>query len=302
MKIRLLMGAATALAIFAALAATASAATTAQTHYYLALGDSLSAGYQPTANGGVGAETTQGYAYQLYNYEKRFVPNLKLVDLGCPGDTTTSLLTGVGNAASAKLFHCVRAGGSQLKAAVSFLKTHHARGEVPLVTIDVGANDVDGCATVPSSQLLSCVQAGVGTIDTNTPKILTALAKAAPKGAKLVGMNLYDPALDDWFLPAANPMQTLGEGSVALVQQVNSSIQSADTAAGFQTADVADAFHTYDSTDTLTYNGVSVPANVTYLCAWTWACTPPPVGPNIHANDLGYGVIAQAFEKVTGRL
>jgi len=298
---RLLTGAATALAIFAALAATTSAATTSQTHYYLALGDSLSAGYQPAANGG-GDETTQGYVYQLYNYEKRFVPNLKLVDLGCPGDTTTSLLTGVGDTASAKLFHCDRAGGSQLKAAVSFLKSHHARGEVPLVTIDIGANDVDGCATVPSAQLLSCVTGGINSINTNTPKILGALAKAAPKGARLFGMNLYDPVLDDWFLPAANPLQTLGEGSVMLLQQVNSAIQSDDTAAGFRTADVADAFHSYDATDTLTYNGVSVPENVAYVCAWTWACSPPPVGPNIHANDLGYGVIAQAFEKVVGKL
>ncbi len=59
-------------------------------------------------------------------------------------DTTTSLLTGHGNDKDARALHCNRTGGSQLAAAVRFLKAHHAAGEVPLVTIDIGANDVDG--------------------------------------------------------------------------------------------------------------------------------------------------------------
>jgi hypothetical protein len=28
---------------------------------------------------------------------------------------------------------------------------------------------------------------------------------------------------------------------------------------------------------------------------YTWMCAAPPVGPNIHANQLGYGVIANTF-------
>jgi hypothetical protein len=31
------------------------------------------------------------------------------------------------------------------------------------------------------------------------------------------------------------------------------------------------------------------------LAQWTWSCTPPPPGPDTHANTTGYGVIAQAF-------
>ena len=45
-----------------------------------------------------------------------------------------------------------------------------------------------------------------------------------------------------------------------------------------------------------------IPLNVARVCAWTWACTTPPSGPNIHANKNGYSVIASAFQKVIGRL
>jgi len=37
------------------------------------------------------------------------------------------------------------------------------------------------------------------------------------------------------------------------------------------------------------------PHDVVLICAYTWMCAPSPVGPNIHANQLGYSVIAAAF-------
>ena len=41
---------------------------------------------------------------------------------------------------------------------------------------------------------------------------------------------------------------------------------------------------------------MTAPLNVARICQWTWMCAPAPVGPNIHANDAGYAVMAQAFE------
>jgi len=40
----------------------------------------------------------------------------------------------------------------------------------------------------------------------------------------------------------------------------------------------------------------TVPVDVAKLCALTWMCAAPPYGPNIHANDEGYQVIATAFK------
>src|ERR1022692_1364056 len=102
-------------------AAAGASAKTATPHYYLALGDSLSQGMQPNVPG-VTQDTNQGYANDLLVTEQKPVKNLALMQLGCGGDTTASMLTGQGNAANAKALHCDRKGGSQVAAAVGFLK------------------------------------------------------------------------------------------------------------------------------------------------------------------------------------
>jgi lysophospholipase L1-like esterase len=293
------------LAVVAAAVCTAAAAlpgaAMAKTapRYYLALGDSLSQGMQPDLNGTT-LDTDQGYANDLLTIERKHIRNLKLVQLGCGGDTTTSMLTGKGNSAAAKLLHCDRQGGSQEAAAEHFLKTHHRKGEVPLITVDIGANDVDGCAAVPASEVLTCVNNGLATINTNLPKILAGLKKAAPKGTTFAGMTLYDPVLGGFFGPAGSTTRTLALASVALDKEVNAALTSADTKAGFLTADVAGAFDTYDTTDTVAWEGQQIPVNVARVCSWTWACQTPPSGPNIHANKNGYQVIANAFATAIG--
>lgn len=301
MRTRLLLSLALALGLSVALASTALAKTTASKRYYLALGDSLSVGYQPNQNG-VGQETNRGYTNDLRARESKRVKHLQLVEVGCPGDTTTSLLTGKGNDKSARQFHCNRKGGSQLKAAVAFLKAHHKPGEVPLLTIDIGANDVDACAAAGSlPAIATCVSKGEATIKKNTPKILAALKHAAPKRTHFVAMNLYDPVLGEYFSSDPNN-KSLAELSVSFLKGVNGEIQSADQKAGFKTADVAAAFKSYDQSATVSYAGQMIPVNVAYVCAWTWACTTPPVGPNIHANDNGYTVISDVFYRTAGRL
>jgi hypothetical protein len=34
---------------------------------------------------------------------------------------------------------------------------------------------------------------------------------------------------------------------------------------------------------------------VAAICRWTWECATAPRGPNEHANDAGYQLIARAF-------
>jgi hypothetical protein len=61
--------------------------------YYLALGDSLAVGVQPDA-AGTSVETRSGYADQLYAALRRSHPGLRLVKLGCPGETTVTMMKG----------------------------------------------------------------------------------------------------------------------------------------------------------------------------------------------------------------
>ncbi len=296
-RLVVLMATACVAVVAAALPGVASAKTAKQpaAHYYLSVGDSLSQGMQPDLHG-VTRDTNQGYTNDLLAIERRHVRNLQLVALGCGGDTTTSLLTGQGNSKNAATLHCDRKGGSQEAAAIRFLKAHHKKGEVPLITVDIGANDVDGCADVPVSQIVSCVSTGLNTIGQNLPKILAGLKKAAPKGTTFAAMTLYDPILGTWFAPGHG----LAQESVTLTQLLDGKLSSIDAAGGFLTADVAGAFNAYDMTDMVTWEDQQVPVAVANVCSWTWACQTPPSGPNIHANKNGYQVIANAFASVIG--
>jgi len=85
--------------------------------YYLALGDSLAQGVQPNA-AGISVETPDGYPDQVYAALRRSHPTLRLVKLGCPGETTVTMINGG---------ICHYGSGSQLKAAEAFLQQHRAQ-------------------------------------------------------------------------------------------------------------------------------------------------------------------------------
>jgi lysophospholipase L1-like esterase len=295
-RLVLLVAAACVALVAAALPGVASAKSKSKPapHYYVALGDSLSRGMQPNVFGET-LNTNQGYANDLLPIERHHVHNLQLVQLGCGGETSGSMLTGKGNVAIAN--DCKPAGGSQEAAAIRFLKRHHKKGEVPLITVDIGANDVQECAKAPPSQIASCVATGLSTIGENLPKILARLRQAAPKGTTFAAMTLYDPILGSWFAPGHG----LAAASVALTQAVNGKLSAIDASGGFLTADVAGAFNTYDMADTVTWENQQIPVDVANVCSWTWACQTPPSGPNIHANKNGYQVIASAFASVIGK-
>ncbi len=265
--------------------------------YYVALGDSLAQGVQPATPPlppgvklGQSIETDAGYVNDLdAHYQRAFGGRLRLVKLGCPGETSTSMLTGVGSP-------CAYQQGSQLAAALAFIAAHRSR--IALITIDIGANDVDGCATATSISQ-SCVIAGLKSVAHNLPLILGALRKAAAPGTVIAGMNLYDPFLAAYLTgPAGQQLATM---SVSLDQSLNQLLGQAYQAFRVRTADVQDAFSTTDFSTTTTLPGVgTVPLNVARICEWTWMCAPAPVGPNIHANATGYRVIAAAFERAIG--
>ena len=265
--------------------------------YYLALGDSLSQGVQPAtpplpagAALGQSVETSQGYADDIEaHYAPDYRGGLTLEKLGCPGETSTSMLTGAGSP-------CSYPEGSQLGAAVAFIKAN--RGKVGLITLDIGANNVDGCVSGGAISP-SCIAGGIAAARHDLPLILSALRDAAGPRTTIVGMNLYDPFLADYLTGAAG--QAAAAESVGLAQEVNQLIESTDAQYGAATADVQDAFSTADATDTAVLPGAgTVPLNVDRVCTWTWMCAPAPFGPNIHANAAGYQVIAGAFEQAIG--
>jgi lysophospholipase L1-like esterase len=249
--------------------------------YYVALGDSLSAGAQPTLAGKT-VPTDQGYANDLLATEQHKIKGLKLKDLGCLGESTTTMLKGGP--------HCTYK-GVQLKEAVAFIKTH----KIAFVTLDIGANDVDGCASMSGAALVTCVESGLKTVTANTPKIVKALRHAIGKQVPILGMNYYDPFLADFLGDTSG--QALAMESVGLSKLLGDDLAKAFKPQKVKLVDVANAFQTFVpfTTKTNLAGHGQVPVAVARICTFTWMCALKPRGPNIHANKAGYKKIAGVF-------
>jgi lysophospholipase L1-like esterase len=271
-------------------AATSHHAGAPAASYYLSLGDSLAQGVQPNSQG-VSVETTQGYPDQLYTALHLGNPTLTLVKLGCPGETTTTMIKGG---------ICPYPKGSQLAQAAAFLAAH--RGHVQLVTIDIGANDVDTCVALKNiNKVAACVEKALPRAVRNLATIMRRLRAAGGRSVRIIGMSYYDPFLADWL--SGKSGQEFATISVALTKVVNADLGAVYKKSGAGIADVFTAFRTSDMKHFMTLPAFGkVPVDVGLICSYTWMCAPAPVGPNIHANVLGYGVIANTFLDTYSRI
>ncbi|MEU9839579.1 SGNH/GDSL hydrolase family protein [Actinomadura sp. NPDC048032] len=241
--------------------------------YYLALGDSLSVGVQA----GTGP-TDQGYTDRLHAALEARNPRLQLVKLGCPGETTTTMLQGG---------ICRYAEGSQLKAAEAFLTTH--AGHVRYVTLDIGANDTNGC--LPGGSVdAGCAVRGAGSLVANLPQITARLRGAGGGGPAYAAMNYYNPGLASWVSGG----KAAALASVPVVDTFNAYEHGVYLAAGFRVADVNGAFAGHDLTEVTAPPYGAVPRGVARICTWTYQCSDG----DGHATAAGYQEIANAFLKV----
>ena len=249
--------------------------------YYLALGDSLAAGYQPGRAG-----THKGYVDDLWRSMGQLIPGLGLRNVGCRGETSRSMITGVHTA-------CRYATGSQLNAAVAFLEAHP--GQVAFITIDVGANDllyrcIDRTGLIDEA----CAVDLLPQIQSRLSQIFDALATAGP-GVPIVAMTYYDPFLGFWGLVPGGRVLAHADQRVWAV--FNDGLATAFGDAGITVADVAATFRIDDFTHTVMEPGRGrIPVNVALACRWTWFCSARHAG-DPHANRTGYRKIARTFDR-----
>jgi lysophospholipase L1-like esterase len=252
------------------------------TVYYVALGDSLSTG------GGAGPGL--GYVNDIYATVSPHIPGLQLVNLGCAGDSTTRMIHG-GNCQNYKT-------GNQLGDAEAFLRAH--TGHVAFVTIDVGGDDVVGCAVNGPSIDQTCVANALTAVRQNMQTILSGL-RSAGGAVPIVGMNYYDPILAAWYqgpLRGGPPSPTLAHESLGALHSLNDELATAYGSYGARVANVKKTYESNDWTMTGAYMGHTLPQNVANICNWTHMCMTGPGNPNIHATAFGHSLIAADFEKV----
>ena len=267
----------------------------ADVFYYVSLGTSLSVGVQPDSNG-ITLPTNDGYADQLFD---RIRPafeaagteprELRLIKLGCPGETLGDMIGG-GN--------CLYLAGSQLEAAVDFISDSPAK--IHLVTIDMGANDFRDAGCVADTIDADCVNDVSMQIATDLATVLTDLNDAAGPNTTIIGMNYYNPFLSSWLDDVAG--QTLAMESALAVASVMDVLDTTYGTAGIAVADVAAAFKSDEFAilvpSALPPPNDMLPQSVSNICDFTYMCDAAPRGPDIHANDAGYSLIADTIEAV----
>lgn len=275
------------LALFALGAASAQpAAAKPRAQYFLSLGDSYSVGYQ----GNIKRTTLNGPANQLVKLAAKRGYRFKLVNLGCGGATTRSLLAQIDCPAAARApGEAAYPGQTQAQAALAFIHRH--RGQVGLVTISIGGNDIDGC--IPRPDPLGCVAHNMPAATANLTKLVKQLRRAGGKRMTTIGSTYPDVVLGAWVRPdifGSNRFALATESLTAFDRFINPGLRKAYRTVGAKFVDVTAATGAYGRFDTVndpTY-GV-IPRPVAEACRLTFFCK----FLDIHMTTAGYAVIAR---------
>jgi lysophospholipase L1-like esterase len=234
-------------------------------HYYMAVGDSLSFGFQPNLN------FTSGFADDLGSDLHR-VFGSNTANFACARESTRTMISG--GCPGRFILHQSYT-GPQLDAAVNFIKRNN--GRISPVTLEIGANDVlpdfDQATCTPVANYL----ADLATMDANLtktilPRLLDALATpTGHQAGDLVLLNYYNPFVRE----CAN--------SPDFVHLINEHL--AADAAQFRVP-VVDIY--------AAFGGDAFMAD--HICTLTWICDAQ--FHDIHPTTAGYHLIAQAIESV----
>ena len=272
-----------------------TSAPAAERNLYVSLGDSYATGYQATA-AGQGRNTTNGFAYQVPRLARARGYSLKLVNFGCGGATTDSLLkqTAPCPPRARGPRGTTWGGRTQLAAAERYLRAH--RREVALVSVSIGGNDVTACAKQVDP--VPCVGAAVAKLKANVRTIARRLRAAAGRDVRITGITYPDVILGQWVGEGANT-ELASLSVVAFKSLINPALKEAYASARARFVDVTAATGAYtplDRTTQLPPYG-TVPAAVAQVCRLTYYCE----FRDIHARTEGYRIIADLVAKTLPR-
>ena len=279
-------------ALSLAVPATAEAAK-AKPSYYVSLGDSYAAGYQRFSET-VAKTTRDGFAYRVVGKARARGHKLKLVNFGCGGETSVSILKRKARCGGLGPGGVNYAGTTQATAAERFLKRN--RGRVKLITVSIGGNDVTSCVKEPDP--VACVGPAMEDVKANGKVLLERLRKAAGPKTRIVGITYPDVILGSWV--GENPDQDLAKLSVvAFKDLLNPALKEMYESVGGRFVDVTKATKAYtplEQTTTLAPYG-EIPVAVAEVCKLTAYC----LYRDIHPNTKGYALIAKLVAKTLPR-
>ena len=262
---------------------------------YLSVGTSLAAGSQADTAGNTTFSSDESYTDQLHQrLQGRIATELQHIKLGCPGETTDQFLGGVNAFGQPSTCAGAYQTGSQMGDALATI----AEGDVVLITIDLGANDIVQAQHVCDGNV-GCIVAAISAIAGNTAQIVGTF-RAAGYDGPIVGMNYYNPqaAIASGYYHGIagrqSPNLSLAQQSDVLAQGLNEALAWAYGLFDVRVADVYSAFEARDFGDDAPVNGT--PDNVDVLCALSYMCpADEDVKANFHLNKKGYRLVAKSF-------
>jgi len=244
--------------------------------YYLALGDSITYGFQPikAKPGARASDFDTGYVDLFAARLRKLSSKIRVVNYGCPGESTVTFTRGgcEGLAEGFKLHDAFR--GSQLSAALAFLRAHPA--QVSPVTLTLFGNDwfpiFDSC-----KGNLGCVRkrgpSQIAAFGSRLTLILERLRAAAPSTEIIVtGAWNIDPESLEQLRP--------------VYRSLDAAIARAATASHARFANTVAAFNPRGS----------LPTQRARLCALSFICSKG----DPHPTDAGYRAIADAVTAASG--
>lgn len=245
--------------------------------YYLALGDSITYGYQAYkhAAGLPPSAYDTGYVDVFAAYLREIQPGITVVNYGCPGESTRSFLKGpcLWTEFGEQLHDSFT--GRQLDAALSFLREHP--GEVSPITVTLWGNNVREFSAECEGDA-TCIESGafkfIDDLSKDLAKILRVLRKEAPD-ADIIVTGSWDSFID--ALEFADPLFQLLNASMA-------------AAAGAEQAQFADPFPLFNPQGDLQ-------REMANLCALLLLCGAQS---DSHPSDLGYQVLGDFVWNVSG--
>jgi lysophospholipase L1-like esterase len=235
--------------------------------YYLALGDSIAYGMQPTKANAPASAIQTGYVDLFAARLRKLSSNIKVVNYGCPGESTLTFARGGCDwlKHGGKLHDAFR--GPQLKAALSYLRAHP--GKVSPVTVTLWGNDLP----LPLSQNAKRAPRAIASFASRFSAILRQLRAAAPT-AEIIVTGAWNPEADR--LAQTEP----------LYRSVDAAIKRAATASRARTANMFAALN----------GSGNVKNQQARLCRLTFICSKG----DLHPTDAGYRAMADAFISASG--
>ncbi len=255
--------------------------------YYVSIGDSYAAGVQPTSST-ERSPTRNGFAYQLVDRATSKGYALSLVNFGCGGATTGSVLHRTG------CDHDHLGPGAtpydrktQAAAAEHFLRGH--RGHIGLITVAIGLNDVIPCADAANAT--RCVEDARARIKAHLRTLLGGLRSAAGPAARIVGITYPDVFLAGLLDHSADTRRFAKQSVSDFRSQINPQLRTSYESVGATFVDITRATGGYGSlSDTTTVPPYgTIPTPVARICRLTYACQ----FRDVHPRTKGYALIAR---------